>query len=182
MKLFELMSKLDKSKCDRYNKELEMRKYRGVFYKESLDTLNNQGYDNEEKKQLCNIIGKAYDYWNIKTECSTMDDDKGVSAVIVVTEKGRAAFKNLQDEIVCVRTRAKNFFKTNRNILLPSPKHPRRECFFRDLADNRADVIELTRQNLEWTKVGEFLWKLRRHFEKRFMMRMAESLEEGDSI
>lgn len=121
------------------------------------------------------------DYWNIKTECPHIDDDKGVSAVIVVTGKGWAAFKNLQDEIVCVQTRAKNFFKTNRNILLSSPKHPRRNRFFRDLADNRADLIELTRQNLEWTKVGEFLWKLRRHFDKKFMMRMAESMEEGDN-
>ena len=39
MKLFELMSKLDKSKCDGYNKELEMRKYRGVFYKENIKEI-----------------------------------------------------------------------------------------------------------------------------------------------
>lgn len=119
------------------------------------------------------------DFWNIKSENFDMDDNKGVSAVIVVTEKGRAAFEDLTDEIVSVRTRARNFFKTNRNVLLPSPKHPRRDRFFRALADNRAGVIELTRQNLKWTRTGELLWKIRRHFEKKSMARMAGLLDEG---
>lgn len=45
------------------------------------------------------------DYWGIEKAASEMDDDKGISLVMVNNEKGHELFEKIKDYVICQRTR-----------------------------------------------------------------------------
>ncbi len=77
------------------------------------------------------IIG---DFWNIRMAYPSMDDDKGVSEVIVVTEKGEKLISMLSGRMEIRRTSILKAFQPA--IWYPPVKPRKRERFFLELRSN----------------------------------------------
>lgn len=71
------------------------------------------------------IVG---DFWGAETELTEEDDNKGLSAVIVNTEKGLAALKSCA--IVLIPTTEERIVKHNMNLIQSSNKSPQRNEFY----------------------------------------------------
>lgn len=115
------------------------------------------------------------DYWNIANVRPELSDDLGISAVLVSTRKGHDLL-SAASGLMVVETRLPAFMAVNRNVLMPSPRHPRRRKFARLFAAGDRDVSTLIHECLPWTTWGKLSWKCRRHFQKKRVRRIAESL------
>ncbi len=71
------------------------------------------------------IVG---DFWGAETELTEEDDNKGLSAVIVNTEKGLAALKSCA--IVLIPTTEERIIKHNMNLIKSPSKSPQRNEFY----------------------------------------------------
>ena len=73
------------------------------------------------------------DYWGIQNVHPELDDDKGISAVIINSEKGKALIEQIKDEINCIETDYEEIKKYNSALIKSSPKDSNRDKFFRNL-------------------------------------------------
>lgn len=73
------------------------------------------------------------DYWGWeKTDPSFNADDKGVSLVLVNTEKGRKLFEEARKDLVVIPARLEDCMQPN--LMHPSAIHPKRDEFEADYA------------------------------------------------
>ena len=73
------------------------------------------------------------DYWNVQQRFPDMDDDKGVSLVMVNTEKGKWLFDGESSEIEIRLSDFEHACETNPAIFRSSKPHRNRSCFFKDV-------------------------------------------------
>ena len=73
------------------------------------------------------------DYWGIDTLVQEMDDDKGVSLVIINTEKGKNAFDILSDKMEICVSDLKDAIIRNQAIVVSTSTHQNRTKFFRKI-------------------------------------------------
>jgi len=69
------------------------------------------------------------DFWGVEKINPEQDDNKGLSAVMVNSEKGRVVFEKLKDSLVSFPTTAESICAGNFSILKPMKPHPRAEEF-----------------------------------------------------
>ena len=68
------------------------------------------------------------DFWGAESEVESLDDNKGLSAVLVHTEKGQAALDSLA---LTIRPIDVSVIEAgNRNLLVSPPQNPEREAYF----------------------------------------------------
>lgn len=83
------------------------------------------------------------DFWGIKKVLNNpkMDDDKGVSVLLINTEKGKTFFEKIKNQMKTVKTKKVDALKYNRhaNYIV----HRNRERFFKKVAQN-----EITNENI----------------------------------
>ena len=70
------------------------------------------------------------DYWGVQNRDSDMDDDKGTSAVLIHTQKGKEILENIKESVRFKRTDLEYVIRCNPSLAFPSPAHPGREAFF----------------------------------------------------
>ena len=73
------------------------------------------------------------DYWGIQNVHPEMDDDKGISAVIINSKKGIELFEAIKQDLVWKETEYENIKKYNSALVKPVKKDPNREKFFENL-------------------------------------------------
>ena len=117
------------------------------------------------------------DYWNVAEAVPSLADDMGVSAVLVSTRRGAELWEGVSDRVESVETPLAPFFRANRNVLLPSVRHPRRDEFFAAFARGGAGVADLISRLAPWTWLAQKVWKARRHWQKRRIAALARGLE-----
>lgn len=73
------------------------------------------------------------DYWGIQNVHPEMDDNKGVSAVVINSEKGKALFGEIKEDLVWKETEYENIKKYNSALIKSVKKDLNREKFFKNL-------------------------------------------------
>lgn len=85
-----------------------------------------------KKKHRISDITLA-DYWGITNIHQGFEDDKGVSAVIINTNKGKELFEKIKRNICYEKTSLDDVIKYNPSMINSSCKDLKREKFFRNL-------------------------------------------------
>ena len=70
------------------------------------------------------------DYWNIHTVFSGMDDDKGVSLLLVNSDKGQVYFNEIVDELDLAESNFNSAIRVNSSLLQSDIPHGNRNKFF----------------------------------------------------
>ena len=73
------------------------------------------------------------DYWGVGSKFPGLDDDRGVSMVLVNTPKGREAFARIKDRITCMPSDWKHAVSTHPSMVKSVAPDPRRSAFFAEL-------------------------------------------------
>lgn len=76
------------------------------------------------------ILGDA---WGVSAFAPEMDDDKGVSVAVNVTERGKGLFDSIRDGITVKQIDAADIIRYNPSIAGPTPKPAAREGFYAEL-------------------------------------------------
>lgn len=81
------------------------------------------------------------DFWGINNVLPEMNDEKGISAVMINSEKGMELFENIKEKIIYKETTKKEIQKYNPNFVKSAKKFDRREEFFKDLENKDFEYL-----------------------------------------
>ena len=84
-------------------------------------------------------LGDFWGIWNINPE---FDDDRGVSLIMVHSEKGRLMWNNIKRDFESFSVDIHKAVEQNPSALIPSKEHDKREYFFQNI-DASDNVIKL---------------------------------------
>ena len=73
------------------------------------------------------------DYWGVDKQYPEFDDDKGVTLVIVNTDKGRELMEAVSGQIVCIKTSFDAGAEYNVAVSKSLGLHPKRAYFFENM-------------------------------------------------
>ena len=109
------------------------------------------------------------DFWGVEDYDSSLNDKKGISAVLLNSAKGQKYFKELisTDQIYSEEVPAEVIIRNNRNITSSSIPHPRREEFFKDVVASKKRLSQLCEKYL----------KLRSNILKRIFRKLPPKLQ-----
>ena len=105
------------------------------YYKTFLSALDyrevcyNCKYANEKRISDITIA----DYWGIKKEHPDFFDEKGVSAVLVNTNKGKKYFKIVEEKMITIKTTLNKVSNQNQNLKRPSERKEIRDNIYKDI-------------------------------------------------
>ena len=80
------------------------------------------------------------DYWGVQHKHKEFDDDKGVSLILVNSDKANKIFDEIKDNFDILKTDYDYALKANPSIIKPSTKNNDREVFFENI--NKMDIIK----------------------------------------
>lgn len=81
------------------------------------------------------------DYWGIQRQYPKMDDDKGTSLVILHTPKGKAIFRQVQDQLKVQKAEVLAALQQNPSMRESSPMNLNRQEFFRNLGKVPFEIL-----------------------------------------
>lgn len=81
------------------------------------------------------------DFWGIRRILPAMNDDKGISLLLIQSEKGTELFNNIKKSLTYTKVNLDNVVKINKNILVSPPKPHNRKAFFDHLTEYPFDVL-----------------------------------------
>ncbi len=81
------------------------------------------------------------DFWGIDEVCPEFDDDKGVSLVIVNSEKGKEIFNKIKDDLIVINVSIDDCIKHTYTLNRPTPISDSREEFWKDYENNSFDFL-----------------------------------------
>lgn len=87
-------------------------------------------YDCRFKGSLSGSDITLADFWGAELELPEMDDNKGISAVIVNTLEGERLLDAVRQQAMLVPVSLEKIVKYNPNYFNSTPKHPARNAFF----------------------------------------------------
>ena len=82
------------------------------------------------------------DFWNIEVEHPEFFDKRGVSAVLVNTEKGEQFFKMFYDDYKIIESDIKKVVGGNRNLRKPSKRPKQRETAYKNIQNETVDIFK----------------------------------------
>lgn len=112
------------------------------------------------------------DYWSIQDVAPEFDDDKGVSLVLIQTEKGNMLYQTLQNKSEWIETGYEESTKHNGGFKEVCKPHPKRADFFRELNSPETELYDievLVKNTLKRTDVQKI-----KHLIKRTIRWIAE--------
>ena len=86
------------------------------------------------------------DFWGIDNVAPEMNDNKGISLVIVRSEKGKELFADISERLTIKRVSYEDGVRDNKAEYQPYPKPLKRDSFFKDM--NRMSFEELSKKYL----------------------------------
>ena len=93
-------------------------------------------YDCPAKKHKSGADLTIADFWGIQNHYPAFDDDKGVSLVMVLTDKGNEVYSSIKDEQYLLEVDYKIALQGNPSIEKAVAINPKKETFFRKLSVN----------------------------------------------
>lgn len=105
------------------------------------------------------------DYWGIQDKHPDFDDDKGVSLVLVNSDKGQYVFNKINNYIDIINTDLEYSISHNPSIITPTKYNEKRDMFFKDLNNNNnlEDVIEkYTKISLHRRIINRVIYELKK--------------------
>ena len=105
------------------------------------------------------------DYWAIPRVAPEFDDDKGVSLVLVQTEKGKSFYQSLKEKTTFIVTSYQEAQGANGGFKEKTPMHPKRSRFFTEFAQSD-DIIGLIDRTLRIPLYRKLLKKVKNGIKK----------------
>ena len=104
------------------------------------------------------------DYWRVHETFPRLDDDKGTSLVLVHTEKGRALWQSLADQVEAVTSTLADAVRTNPSIVRSAPASPKRDKFFKLLTKGKDFdwIVEHLLHRPFWCRCASFAKRILR--------------------
>ena len=106
------------------------------------------------------------DFWGIWDIAPEMDDNKGISLVLIQSEKGRKMFEDISDKIESKEMALEQVSLQNPSILKSSPANPKRQQALDMIRDGRIGEVEILFSNFSKRKVSIFKKIIRKYFGK----------------
>jgi hypothetical protein len=131
---------------------------RNITLKEYCYSCSYKGFMSGCDITLC-------DFWGAEVAQKDMDDNKGLSGIIVSTEKGKHFLESFVDLLEIRRCEMETIIKFNRNICEPSKKSPLREGFY--------TYIEIHGRE---AAISNFLWEKKNKRVKRLVQNRLRDL------
>lgn len=125
-----------KIEFNKYNEDPYMKGFlKNYFLRESCYNCQAR-FDNKNRADI--IVG---DFWGIENVFPEMDDDKGISALILNSEKAINIFEKLKDKLIYRETNIDDISKAN-PVLTKSVKYTKnRDLFFELIKNNQIEVV-----------------------------------------
>lgn len=99
------------------------------------------------------------DFWGIQQIHPEMDDDKGISLVLIHTDKGQQALQ--RDKLICQEASYDDVLRFNSAVALPALCHPKRAEFF-NAFNSQTDLHVLIGNCLRPSKIARIKMALKR--------------------
>ena len=98
------------------------------------------------------------DYWRVHETFPQLDDDKGISLVLVHAEKGRVLWQSLAGQVETVASTLTDAVRTNPSIVRSAPPSPKRAKFFKSLAKGKDFdwIVERLLHRPLWRRCASF--------------------------
>lgn len=140
--------------CKTLDKDMYIKGFLNDLYlRPSCYTCTSKNFTNASDISLA-------DYWGVQAKHPELDDDKGVSLVIINSKKGDQIFKLVSKEIDSIKTDLEFAITKNKCIITPINYNPKREEFFREF--NGDNLLELIKKHTKISYFKYFKNKIRR--------------------
>ena len=106
-------------------------------------------YECKFKKPITSADITLADYWGVENIHKEFDDDKGISLVLVNTNKGAKLLNNISNNMKIIETNYDYAIKCNPSIVKPVDKNIKRDKFF-----SKIDKNDIEKNIDKYTKVG----------------------------
>ena len=112
------------------------------YYKTFLDSKINRECCYSCKYTNTNRIGDITlaDYWGIEKEHPNFYDEKGVSAILVNTKKGKEILNNIKGSIQLENTTLEKILNKNSNLKSPPQRKQERDGIYRNIENMDFDI------------------------------------------
>ena len=98
------------------------------------------------------------DYWRVHESFPQLDDDKGVSLVLVHTTKGRGLWQLISKQVESLQSTLADALRTNPSIVQSAPMSPKRAKFFKSLTKGKDFdwIVERLLHRPLWRRFASF--------------------------
>lgn len=137
--------------CFQFSKTLREDRFMRVFLQNIC--LNKSCFDCHYGKlpRIADIT--LGDYWNIAKVHPQMDDDKGISVVLLNTAHGKALFDSVSFQMTLCDSMVEYAIAGNHCIIRSSKPHPKRADFFANL--DRYSLNQLIKKYCPWPSLSK---------------------------
>ena len=81
------------------------------------------------------------DFWGVERYVNIPDVGKGVSAIIINTEKGKKVVEDLSKSMLLIPSKLSDISEINKTLISPTPRPDSRDTFFEKFEKNPVDTI-----------------------------------------
>lgn len=103
--------------------------------------LRDSCYNCSFKKIVRNSDITLGDFWGIEHIRPEINDERGISALIINTEKGKEIFENIKNKIEFTKERIEDIIKFNSCLSVSTNYNNKREEFFKDLEETTFEEL-----------------------------------------
>lgn len=104
------------------------------------------------------------DYWNINEALPAFNDEKGVSLILVNSERAQKLLQSLSSEIEAIETSYEVCTGKNGGFVEKLPVHRHRQSFFKEMRKRRNSITEIIDDNLRYKLTDRLLAKAKKIF------------------
>ena len=122
------------------------------YYKSFLNAVNYRNVCYNCKYANYNRVGDItlMDYWGVEKIYPEFMDEKGVSAILINTEKGQNIINILKEKLYMIETSVDLIAKKNQNLKEPSTRNSIRENAYKNI--DKLEFDEYAKNNLQFKK------------------------------
>lgn len=107
--------------------------------------LRESCYNCKSKNNSSGADISLADYWGVQFLHPEIDDDKGISLMIINTNIGERIIKRISDKLLIFETNKDHAIKYNKCILKSVSRNPKRDKFFENI--DRIDIVKNIKKN-----------------------------------
>jgi coenzyme F420-reducing hydrogenase beta subunit len=143
----------DKGGWDKYKIKIEINtRTKSIYRDRALDPYVSRFLEGKTLRESCYkcVHTKPHsmadltigDYWGIEVQHPEFFDKRGVSAVVVNTEKGERIFEKLKSEFTITNTALNKIMSQNPRLYIPIARPAVRDCIYDNIKDESIDIFE----------------------------------------
>ena len=103
------------------------------------------------------LIGDA---WGMEKVCPEFTDSLGCSAVLLLTEKGKKIFNEVEKYFLIRNVDSQEIIRNNPRIILPAPRNTFQKSFEKKLEKSDANIHFWTEKYAKPTILNRIKWKV----------------------